>query len=158
MRFRIALITSVVTLLGCSKTEKRFWDFEVVIPSEFILSETDVGNEWRWRTQDNSLEIGHLRFSAERSAYATLDDFAVLAEEPGFRPKPTFRRAPNGLDIAVDLTVQGWTQIAVSNPENTEYWEVFLYGISPGDPSVRGSRLLRETALGAILSGRPTQN
>jgi len=154
MRVCVVLTLLGIALSGCKKAKKSFWNYKFELPADFIAQGNDVDGQWFWKSQDGTVEIGHLRYSAERTAFPTLDDFAVLVEEPGFRPRPNFRRAPNGLDVAVDLTAQGWTQIAVSNPENTEDWEIFLFGISPGDPAVRETRLLRETAIIAILSGR----
>ncbi|MBL9151701.1 MAG: hypothetical protein JNK37_04435 [Verrucomicrobiales bacterium] len=156
MNIPTSLAFFAIALSGCSKTEDRFWGYEVDLPPEFMPSGTDVADLWQWKTKDGNLEVGHLRYSSERSAFSSLEEVAEWIGAGGEQPRPTFRRAPNGLDVAVDMS-ETWTQIAIAIPENTKYWEIFLYGISPGDPSDRESRLLRERAIAAILSGRPTR-
>ncbi|MDF1659519.1 MAG: hypothetical protein P1U58_18020 [Verrucomicrobiales bacterium] len=151
------VVLLVVALSGCSEPKERFWGYEFELPSEFIPVSTDVGGEWHWRTEGETLEVGHVRFSKERSKFSNLEEFADWIGNDSGIERPSFRRTPNGLDVAVDA-VETWTQIAIAFPENTDYWEILLFGISPAEPDDREARLLRERAIGAILSGRPTRN
>ena len=66
---------------------------------------------------------------------------------------PNFFRASNGLDIAVE-TIPNLTVVGIANPENTDYWEVFFYGIDGAETSDDAERKIREKAIAAVLNGR----
>ncbi len=152
---------AVIVLINCAGCEDSLtdsgWRYTVEFPPEFVPSGTDVAHEVSWTAGDGTVEVHMRRLIEERSRFTSLDDFADQIESGPEFTRPNFTRAPNGLQIAVD-SIPNWTQIAVSDPEHTKYWEIILFGINAASEEGESIRLLRERAMGAILSGRSIRN
>ena len=157
MRFQVFVIF-LFSLTSCSRdSSSQYWHYDITLPPSFIAAGTDIADQRIWESKNGLVTVTSFTFTKPRSEFENLEEFSFwLTGGPDFTT-PQFFRASNGLDIAVD-TIPKWTQVAISPPDNTEHWQIVLFGISGGDSADPSVRALREVAIGAILGGQFMQH